>query len=63
MGILLLFGATIAQDIAPGIPGDVNALNAATQWVNEPKPGVLPEGVGHRTFHSAAFGCDIGYCI
>jgi enterochelin esterase-like enzyme len=37
--------------------------NANIKWVNEPKPGTLPERVTHRTFTSRALGRDVGYCI
>lgn len=39
------------------------ARNANIKWVNEPKPGTLPERVTHRTFTSRAMGRDVGYCI
>src|SRR5437867_3731693 len=32
-------------------------------WVNEPKPGTLPQGVTHHTYHSQSMGHDVGYCI
>lgn len=54
--------AALAQ--TPGVPSPADsAKNAKIKWVNEPKPGQLPEGVTHRTFRSAALGRDVGYCI
>ncbi len=54
--------ATLAQ--TPGIPSPADAAkNRAIKWVNEPKPGQLPEGVVHRTFRSEALGREVGYCI
>lgn len=42
---------------------DPATRNARTQWVNEPKPGSLPEGVTHHTFFSKALNRDVGYCV
>ncbi len=59
---LVLSISVFAQ--TPGVPTAADsAKNARIKWVNEPKPGQLPEGVSHRTFHSAALGRDVGYCI
>ena len=62
----LIFLAVVAS--APGaqkapVAADVVARNAKISWVNEPKPGTLPEGVVHRTFASQALGRAVGYCI
>lgn len=32
-------------------------------WVNRPAEGLLPLGVIHETFSSAAIGEDVGYCV
>lgn len=32
-------------------------------WVNRPVAGTLPDGLAHRTFHSAAHQAEVGYCI
>lgn len=37
--------------------------NAATIWVNQPKPGSLPTGVTHHTYYSASMQHDVGYLI
>ena len=37
--------------------------NLQTLWVNQPKPGQLPNGVSHRTYRSKALGKEVGYCI
>ena len=61
--ILLALTTTLSAQ-PPGIPTAADsAKNTRIKWVNEPKPGQLPEGVTHRTFRSAAFGRDVGYCI
>ena len=59
----LLAVAPLAHAQGTGIPTDSAARNAGIKWVNEPKPGQLPEGVTHRTFPSKALGRDVGYCI
>lgn len=39
-------------------------LTLSAQWVNAPKAGVeLLAGVTHKTYHSAAMKCDVGYLI
>jgi len=42
---------------------DPATRNARIKWVNEPKPGSLPNGVTHRTFFSKALNRDVGYCV
>lgn len=54
----VLLGAAIAADTPT--PAE---RNARIKWVNEPKPGSLPERVTHRTFPSAALKQAVGYCI
>ncbi|MEY2878856.1 MAG: Endo,4-beta-xylanase precursor, partial [Verrucomicrobiota bacterium] len=51
-----------AQPAGVPTPAD-SAKNSKIKWVNEPKPGQLPDGVTHHTFRSAALGRDVGYCI
>jgi len=42
---------------------DRSDRNAKTKWVNEPKPGSLPERTTHHRFFSKALNQDAGYCI
>lgn len=42
---------------------DPATRNARIKWVNEPKPGQLPDRVTHRTFFSKALNRDVGYCV
>ena len=61
-GLLILGSSLSAQ--SNGIPSAADATrNARIKWINEPKPGQLPEEVTHRTFRSAALARDVGYCI
>ncbi len=60
---LVLASSSVALAAQPGKSNDPAVRNARIQWVNEPKPGTLPEGVTHRTFFSPALNRDIGYCI
>ena len=39
------------------------AQNSQTVWVNQPKPGQLPDGVTHHTYFSASMKHDMGFCI
>ena len=59
LSLLLPAYALAAQPATP----DPAIANAKIKWVNEPKPGQLPTGVTHRTFHSNALNRDVGYCI
>ena len=56
--LLLAGAATHAADKA-----DPATRNARTKWVNEPKPGQLPDRVTHRTFFSKGLNQNVGYCI
>src|SRR5262245_58854734 len=56
--------AGVAHAAQPATKSNDPAVrNAAIKWVNEPKPGTLPEGVTHHTFFSKALNRDVGYCI
>lgn len=62
--LVLVFLPAALRAQTPGVPSPADAArNRTIKWVNEPKPGQLPEGVVHRTFRSAALGRDVGYCI
>lgn len=49
--------------VAPKPPESVLSQGPSAVWVNKPKPGALPQGVAHRTFHSEAHETEVGYCI
>lgn len=59
----LLLAVTVFAAQSGGPPSDPTTRNAKIKWVNEPKPGTLPDGVTHHTFKSQALGRDVGYCI
>jgi endo-1,4-beta-xylanase len=65
LSILFLLGAAALAAAQPaGIPTAAESdRNAHIKWVNEPKPGQLPEGVTHHTFFSKALNRDVGYCL
>ncbi len=63
--IALAFSAAVAlaAQADNGMPTDLAAKNAATVWVNQPKPGQLPPGVEHRSYASDSMHHAVGYCI
>lgn len=68
MKLPLLFRALIPAlacvlSVSAADTPDPATRNARIKWVNEPKPGQLPEGVTHHTFVSKALNRDVGYCI
>src|SRR6188768_859363 len=60
LAVLVLFGAAFA---GAADTSDPSVRNAKTKWVNEPKPGTLPERTTHHRFFSKALNQDVGYCI
>ena len=50
-----LFATALALSRGANAPTPASR-NANIKWVNEPKPGTLPERVTHRTFASRALG-------
>jgi hypothetical protein len=61
MRFMLALGFVIALSLTS--TPTANAQGASVIWVNEPKPGQLPDGVTHRTFTSKANKTDVGYCV
>jgi endo-1,4-beta-xylanase len=63
LGIIATCPPSRAQPGTIPPPGLVTKVNATIRWNNEPKPGWLPRGMRHATYHSKYVNADVGYCI